>query len=232
MAENHKAGSTKPDESPAKRPRLRLIIQPDEVRRHFQSVLRGNDRSPNAEECKSAALWITSAANWHKLELVPPAERRGALAMRRNSKKLDAALTAKAEQLRALHATLRADFQLMLDEGFGSADFITPLLARIETARAALEELRPVYEVSIWPKRTWKEAAGELQWIFETTMRSVYPDRKFGHSLGGPTVRFVHALLPLVAGARVSEGAIAIELKRSNRGGTKAETQSVPGQRH
>jgi hypothetical protein len=219
-----------------KAPRFRLIIQSDAVRKIFRGVLRGTDQAPSVEMCTRVAKQISIAAVSYRfgLELVSPVERREALAIRRLIRSLNNALAAQFERLRAMHPDFRDTLDL-LREMHGNTqetDFISDHLARIATARAALGELPPVYESQIWPKTTWKDAAWDLQRIFNEAMRSVYPDREFGHSLGGPAVRFVHELLPLVAGATVSEGAIVTELKRSHRGGTKAGTQSVPGQMH
>jgi hypothetical protein len=95
------------------------------------------------------------------------------------------------------------------------------LIARIDAVLSALIGLRPVYEAQIQPKKTWKDAAWDLVVVFETAMKSVVPDRSFGHSQGGPVVRFVHATLPRVVDKEVTEAAIALEFKRTHRNGTK-----------
>ena len=102
-------------------------------------------------------------------------------------------------------------------------------LHRIETAKATLEELRPIIEEQIWPPKTWQDAAFDLLFIFEKAMRTVYPDRRFGHSLGGPAVQFIYRLFPRVAGVKKTEATISTELKRGHRDRDKSRFAIRPG---
>jgi hypothetical protein len=227
MAEDDGTDNTDPGR-PAKVKRLPPIIQPDEVREIFRGVLRGSDRLPDAEACLTAAHMISSAARWHRFEVFAPNERRDALAMRRLVTDLNRRLAAEAKRVDAIF-----DSRNNIPEVQQKLDRIrSDLIARIRAAQSALVQLRPVYEAQIWPKRTWKDAALELWSIFEITMRSVDPSKRFGHSLGGPVVRFVHATLPRIVGEEITEGAIAREFKRAHKAGTKAAVPSVPVHLH
>jgi hypothetical protein len=224
MAEDDATNNTNPERVA----KVRLpppIIRPDEVREIFQRVLK-RGRLPDKKACERAAHMISFVARSHRCELATPQERRDALKMRRLVNDLDRGLAAEAKRVNTI---------------FGNRDNVTEVqqrldryrddqIARIEAARSALARLRPVYESQDRPKKTWKDAIWELQVVFETAMRSVTPDRAFGHSQGGPLVRFVHATLPYVVGTEIeiAENTIGTEFKRASNYGTKAAAQSVP----
>jgi hypothetical protein len=154
---------------------------------------------------------ISSVARRHRFQAVTPEARARALVVRRLVADLNRWLAAEAKRVHEIFG--RRDNipepQQMLDR------HRSDLIARIGAAHSALVALRPVYEAQIWPKKTWKDAAWELRVVVEVTMQSVYPSRRFGHSLGGPVVRFVHATLPRIVGKKITEGAIALEFKRA-----------------
>jgi hypothetical protein len=187
------------------------LLEPGEVRELFASVLRRNAAPPDAIACARAARVITFAALNHKApEAVSASQRRDAQALRWEITKLTAMLDVQAARWKPMlpapwlpETAVRDIIRLRADR-----------IRRIETARVALEELQPIWDEQIWPSKTWHDAAFELLFAFEQAMRTVYPDRRFGHSRGGPAVRFIHALLPRVAGVTETEHAIATILKR------------------
>ena len=198
-------------ERPVRAPNL---IEPDEVRDLFASVLGSNDRPPDATACAQAARGITFASLLYKApEDISTSQRREAQAMRREITKLTAMLDVQATRWKPgpltpwLPETATRDITRLRSDR----------LHRIETAKATLEELRPIIEEQIWPPKTWQDAAFDLLFIFEKAMRTVYPDRRFGHSLGGPAVQFIYRLFPRVAGVKKTEATISTELKRGHR---------------
>jgi hypothetical protein len=187
-----------------------------------------------AKKCNDVARAITFAAIQYNPKRASPDERRNnALALRGKVTALQKALAAEAAKLSSMHPgflTFRESLAQQVPD-FVLTDWISVNLRKIEAVQTALLELQPVCNASIWPKARWQDAAWDLMGIFVQAMRSDYPNRCFGHSPGGPVVRFVQALLPIVVkdGNKRSEANIGGGLKRIFQDGTNASGRSVPG---
>jgi hypothetical protein len=188
------------------------LLEPDAVLDLFICVLGSNDRPPDAIACAQAARCITIVSLENRMpEAVSASERRAAQDTRQRLAKLDAWLDVQA----AFWVPMSAAPWMSEEVGRSVRRRRTAITHLIAAAKAVHEELRPIIDAQISSRRrTWHDAAHELLFVFEEAMRSVYPDRQFGHSLGGPAVRFIHHLLPRVAGVNKTENAIVTALKR------------------
>jgi hypothetical protein len=89
------------------------------------------------------------------------------------------------------------------------------MIAKIDAALSALDEVAPILKPAAWPmpRLTWRHYAVDLAKHFVRRMRECNPGHSIGIGAEGPVAAFVRAVVPFITGEEPTQNNVAVFLK-------------------